>query len=192
MDESFQAPLPVCWRFLIFWDVTQRRSIVIYWSFGKIYWSLLQGSKTAGPLLMGLIGCPEMSVTTPISTRNSEDLDSYQLCNWAVAEIKAVLLITMEFFTKLILHFVCGNSVLWDSDQCNFLNRCTVSLKGAVKCISHKPFSILLHARSVLWDSDQCNFLNRYTVSLKGAVKWISHKPFSILLHARSKNIPVN
>ena len=144
MNKSFQAPLPVYWRFSIFWDVTQRRSIVIYWSFGKIYWSLLQGSKTAWPLLMGLIGCPEMSVTT----RNSEDLDSFQQCKWAVTEIEGVLFITMEFFTKLILHCVRAKSVLWDSDQPNFLNRYIVSLKLVAKWISHKPFSILLHAHS--------------------------------------------
>lgn len=145
MNKSFQTPLPLYWRFSIFWDVTQRRSVVIYW---KIYWSLLQGSKTAGPLLMGLIDCPKMPVTTPISTRSSEDLDSCQSCNWGVTEIKAVLLIAMEFFTKLILRCVRGNSILWDSDRSTFFNRYTVSLKALAKWISNKPFSILLRARS--------------------------------------------
>lgn len=51
------------WEHLHFWDVLQHRLVVICRCFGTSYLSHLQGSKTAWPLEMGLIGCPVMPVT---------------------------------------------------------------------------------------------------------------------------------
>jgi hypothetical protein len=50
-------------RSSIFWDVTQRRFVVICRRFGTSYRSHIQGSSSPRPLNKGLIGCPETSVT---------------------------------------------------------------------------------------------------------------------------------
>ena len=55
------------WRLSLFWDVTQRRLVVIYWRFGNMvlfpFSGFSQSSWTAWTLKMGLIGCPETSTT---------------------------------------------------------------------------------------------------------------------------------
>jgi hypothetical protein len=50
----FEASAAVQMRSSLFSDVTQRRLVVSYWRFEKIYRSHLRGS----PLEMGSIGCP--------------------------------------------------------------------------------------------------------------------------------------
>jgi hypothetical protein len=42
----------------LFWDVTQRWVVVLYWYLGETYWSHLQGSRSP----TGRISCPETSV----------------------------------------------------------------------------------------------------------------------------------
>ena len=52
-------------RSLVSWNVTQHKHVVSYWRFGTNYQFHLQGSTswTAWPLKIGLIDCPETSVT---------------------------------------------------------------------------------------------------------------------------------
>jgi hypothetical protein len=50
----------------LFWDVTQRRIVVNYRPFGKIYRPLLQGSISPTTSKMGPLGCPETSVNTTL------------------------------------------------------------------------------------------------------------------------------
>ena len=59
---------------LLFWDVTKRGLVVIYRSFGTNHRSHLPGSSktwTTWPLKMGLMRCPETSVTNCQSTLHS-------------------------------------------------------------------------------------------------------------------------
>ena len=56
-------------RSLLFWDVTQRRLVIIYRRFGTTYLSRLQGSSSsARPLKIRPIRCPETSVNNYQST----------------------------------------------------------------------------------------------------------------------------
>ena len=50
----------------LFWDVTQRRIVVNYRPFGKIYRALLQGSISPTTSKMGPLGCPATSVNTTL------------------------------------------------------------------------------------------------------------------------------
>jgi hypothetical protein len=59
----------------LFWGVTQRRVVILYWRFGTTYLSHLQGSRSpmklhwpSLPLKMGPIYCPETSVKDYHST----------------------------------------------------------------------------------------------------------------------------
>jgi hypothetical protein len=47
-------------RSALFWDITQRRVVIVYRLFGTTYQSYLKKSRS--PLKMGPIGCPETSV----------------------------------------------------------------------------------------------------------------------------------
>ena len=56
--------LAVTWD-LCFWDITQRRVVILYRCCGTTYWPNLQRSRSpwaSWPLKMGPIGCPETSV----------------------------------------------------------------------------------------------------------------------------------
>jgi hypothetical protein len=52
-------------RSALFYDITQRRVVITYRRFGTTYRAYLQGSTDLDslPLKMGLIGCPETSVS---------------------------------------------------------------------------------------------------------------------------------
>jgi hypothetical protein len=70
-------------RSSLFFDVTQRRLVVIYRRFAKYYGPHLQESSGPSPLKMGPTGCPETSVTKYKSTlRNipEEQISSVTYC----------------------------------------------------------------------------------------------------------------
>jgi hypothetical protein len=74
-------------RYALFWGITQRRVVIVYRRFGRMYLSHLEGSRIPSwPLKMGPISCPETSVnnynTTPRNT--PEERISLCLCSGGV------------------------------------------------------------------------------------------------------------
>jgi hypothetical protein len=55
----FQASITTQLTSALFWDIKQRRVVILYRRFGIIYRSHFQGSSTSLPLIMGPICCPE-------------------------------------------------------------------------------------------------------------------------------------
>jgi hypothetical protein len=61
IDDWFQASASMLMRSTLFWDITQRRAVILYRRFGTKYRPRFQGS-------ISLIGCPETSVKDYHST----------------------------------------------------------------------------------------------------------------------------
>jgi hypothetical protein len=64
-DPRFQASAVMLMRSVLFGGITQHRMVNLYWHFGTMYWSHLQGSRgpwTSWALKMGPVCCSEMSV----------------------------------------------------------------------------------------------------------------------------------
>jgi hypothetical protein len=90
----FRASAAMLMRCALFWGVTWRRMLIVYWRFGTRHQCHLQGSKYFWPLKMVPIHCPETSVddyhTTPRNTpeeRRSQLLQCLQtFANWSYSQ----------------------------------------------------------------------------------------------------------
>ena len=88
-----------------FWDITERRVVIIYWRFGTTYRSHIHGSRSSRtwPLKMGPIGCPETSAQNYHSTprNNPEAHRSHRHCSGSLKSR-----INSLQFSKNCLHLI--------------------------------------------------------------------------------------
>jgi hypothetical protein len=132
-------------RSALFWDITQRRVVIVYRRFGTMYWSHLHGSrvwvgKDSWPVKMGPIHCPETSVNNYFTTPHNipEERRSHQHCG---GSLKSMSFCSLSVFVSVaIKHFMRSDTIIYEAASIKYYDCVSLPCLSYVAC-NHIIFS---------------------------------------------------